>query len=58
MSKYTLKEVIDCLNALDDYERTNTDGEQHAVRIAKFIISKMGSNTYFEIEHGSIKIIQ
>lgn len=57
MKKYSLKEVIDNLNKLDDYERTDNDHEQNAIKIAKFVLGQMDMNTQFEIEPNNIKQI-
>lgn len=55
MKDYSIKEVIDNLDKLDDYDRTNNDGEQNAIKIAKFVLSQIDPNTIFEIEFNNIK---
>ena len=50
--KYTISEVLENLNNLDDYERTEDDNEQDAVKIAIFILSKMDKNISFTKEEG------
>lgn len=54
---YTVDEVMENLKRLDDYERTENDSEQDAIKIAKYLLSQVNPNAQFRVDLSKVRII-
>jgi hypothetical protein len=57
VNRYSIKDVIKILNELDDYDRTENDDEQNAIKIAKYILKQLDNDKCFKVEIGKIEEI-